>query len=120
MHVIESKGPLHEFVGRRNELFDAKLVSEFSACASDVDRFRIVSATLAKHRKIEPLTLVKSQDSEKNLNYALEVKQKGNNCFKNNSWLDAMKFYTLSYLHTPQEKSESENLLEHFPVEERN
>ena len=115
MDIITSKssGPNRDFIRRRTELFDEEKMAKFSACSSDRDRFSIVHATLQEARKEKrvPIDSIVGPDGDKSLERALEFKQKGNQYFKDAQWMDAMKCYTLSYLETPQEKSEELSII---------
>lgn len=107
MDIIHTKGPIQDFIRRRHELFGEPQIAEFGACESDFDRFKIVSKTLAKHRETtQSSTVSLVESSVKDLDRALEFKKQGNEFFKKSQWIDALKSYSLSYFHTPQEKSE--------------
>lgn len=95
--LTTTKGPIQEFIRRRNEVFDGEKVLQFSSSSSDRERFEIVYETLNKTRKSIPHPEVKR------LERALELKNQGNDFFKKSQWLDAMKCYSLSYFNTPAE-----------------
>lgn len=105
MDIITSKtdGHIQDFIRRRHEFFDEARVAEFSACTTDRDRYAIVHQTLEKRRKSVPMNLIECPEEEKNLERALEMKQKGNEYFKKEQWVEALKCYTLSSLQTPAE-----------------
>lgn len=109
MDIITNKtnGQIQDFIRRRHEFFSEAQMEQFSACATDRDRYAIVAETLGKRREAMPMIITEAEE-EKNLERALEYKAKGNNLFKDSEWADAMKCYTLSYLQTPQDKSKRE------------
>lgn len=117
MEIITKINDQHiqDFIRRRNEFFDAAQLQQFGGCATDLDRYAIVHEALEKRRQETPLIDNVTPVDEKNLQRALEFKQKGNDFFKQSNWVDALKCYTLSYLQTPQENSETHPILYHSP-----
>lgn len=108
MDIITSKtnGQIQDFIRRRHEFFNAAQMEQFSACATDQDRYAIVAETLGK--RWEAAVNMMAEAEEKNMERALEYKAKGNHLFKDSEWAEAMKCYTQSYLQTPQDKSKRE------------
>lgn len=104
MDVVASQtdGHIQDFIRRRHEFFDAAQLVQFGACCTDRERYAIARETLERRRRAVPMGLIEcAPEEQKSLERALDMKQRGNEYFKQSQWVEALKCYTLSAVQTP-------------------
>lgn len=99
--ISEGSGHIQQLIRKRNELFNEADLARFGGCDSDEGRFDVVLGKLSYR-------LTEYPEEIKWLERALELKKKGNDAFQAAQWFSALKFYSLSYIRCPQDKSERE------------
>lgn len=97
----ESKGFLKELLQKLQSNLNAEQVKNFANLDSDEARFRFV----VQNSNLKEFT-VSRNTSIKNIQLALDFKQKGNNAFQSQDWKTALGFYNKGLLLIPAEHGE--------------
>lgn len=99
---IESKGFIKELFQNLQSNLNAEQVKNFANLETDEARYKFIS----QNPSVKDFQVTRNK-SIKNIQLALDFKQKGNKAFQNQNWIAALDFYNKGLLVLPAEHGES-------------